>query len=219
MKLSVIVPWFDSGDPFRRRSMHWLMRRYRALLPEVEFTWGAADTSVEFNRSATRNFLVENSSGDVLFITDADTIFHVDQVRAAYKLIEEGVPWVIPYALGKYYNLTQETTARILANDPYLVVPEPLTWIHKLDSWAGLLMVTRSAFNQVGGYDPRFRGWGYEDNAFRAALDIHVGPHQRTEHYALHLWHPTTEAENFGQPYIGANRDLCRQYEAGYLRV
>lgn len=218
--LSIIVPWKNNGDVWRRRSWEWLKQRYGHLLPEAELIFGH-DTSEPFNRSSTRNFLVDKSDSDILLIADADTVFHRDQIVTGVRKILSGASWVIPYAEDRYYNVSADETAFICTHAPVdSAVPE-LTdasqWDHKITSWAGLLLVTREAFDKVGGYDERFQGWGYEDNAFRAALDHRVGPHARVDSYALHLWHPAPEDQCFGQPNIQANRDLYRLYETGQL--
>lgn len=217
--LSVIIPWRNSGDQWRRQSWDWLLQRYQRLLPEADIFCGH-DDSEPFNRSSTRNYLVDKSDGDILLIADADTVFHREQIEVGIRKILNGASWVIPYAENRYYNVTADETALIWASPFESTIPE-LTdssqWDHKITSWAGLLLVTREAFDLVGGYDPRFVGWGYEDNAFRAALDHRVGPHARVDSYALHLWHPAPEDQCFGQPHINANRELYRLYETGAL--
>lgn len=217
MKISVIVPWKDTGDIHRRRSWEWLRLRYENLLSysfDVELVYGS-NQSEPFSRGGSRNHLVKLSTADTLLIADADTVFNEDQIKDGVGLLEQGAPWVIPYDRGRYYNLTRQASADVVVKDPKRTIPEPTNseeWDHKLDSWAGLLLMTRSAFEKVGGYDERFIGWGYEDNAFRAAMDSVVGSHQRTSHYALHLWHPAIETDNFGQPFIHHNRALYQSY-------
>ena len=51
-------------------------------------------------------------------------------------------------------------------------------------------IMPREAFEAVGGWDERFRGWGGEDYAFARALDTLWGPHKNTANDILHLWHP-----------------------------
>jgi hypothetical protein len=48
----------------------------------------------------------------------------------------------------------------------------------------------RSTWENVGGVDPRFVGWGGEDIAFGWALDTLAGPHTNLGAPLYHLWHP-----------------------------
>jgi predicted glycosyltransferase involved in capsule biosynthesis len=192
------------------------MTRYSLLLPGVEIVIGPSEEP--FNRSAARNTAFAGSHGDVLLIADADTIFHADQILAAVEMVQKERTWVIPYAW--YYNLSEEVTDNILELDPGETILEPANpslWEHKIVSWAGLLVMPREAFEEVGGYDERFEGWGFEDNAFRLALDTLWAPHQRIDWgYCLHLWHPVTKHDRFEQPQIETNRGLYMRYEAAH---
>lgn len=227
MSMDVIIPWGgELDDPWRTGAFWWLRRRYRALLPDATVIVGTSAQD-PFNRSEARNNAFRASNADVLVVADADTIFQPDAIREAIRLIENGAPWVIPYRLvAGYYSLSQSASKRILELDPASPVPEPVDdddWEHKhaspsdpLPSWAGVLVLSRDAWLAAGGYDEGFIGWGYEDVAFRSALDRVVGPHTRVDDsFVLHLWHERSEAENFGQPHIKENQERCRWYEAG----
>jgi hypothetical protein len=52
----------------------------------------------------------------------------------------------------------------------------------------GLLVVTRAAFDAVGGYDESYQGWGYEDSDMNLRLLRTVG-WDRLPGWAWHLWH------------------------------
>lgn len=234
--LSVLMPAGGAieTDEWRQRSFKWIVARYEALLPDAELCFGNSEHT-PYNRSAARNDAFAQSSGDMLLVADADTVFNVAQIVRAITLIREaGAAWVIPYdgadrhpdrrGIGRYYNLSQRATVFLIENaDPGQHVEEPNhpeAWDHKITSWAGLLMLPRSAWEAVGGYDESFTGWGYEDNAFRAALDHRVGPYARVKGeagYVMHAWHPAPEEDCFGQPDIQANRELCAKYEKGLL--
>lgn len=227
MSLDVLIPWGgDVDDPWRSSAFAWLRQRYRVLLPHSTVLIGTS-AQEPFNRSEARNNAFKASDADVLLVADADTVFQPDAIRGALRLIEDGAPWVIPYReQAGYYSLSQTATKRIVERAPEDFVPEPIDeddWEHKhaspsdpLPSWAGMLVLPRTAWDAVGGYDEAFIGWGFEDNAFRAALDRRVGPHRRVQNsYVLHLWHPRSEEENFGQPHMRANQARCHEYEMG----
>lgn len=213
MDLSVLIP-YGGDEEWRDRNFNWLLRRYGDLLPGAQIVIGSSEEP--FNRGEARNRAFSQCSADTLLIADADTLFHVDQIEAAIQMLKWRRTWVIPYTW--YYNLSREVTNSILNLDPTETIMEPTSpasYEHKVESWAGLLVMSRIAFETVGGYDERFQGWGYEDNAFRLAMDTLWGQHERVAWgYCLHLWHPAAEEDRFGQPHIYENRARFRDYEA-----
>ena len=55
--------------------------------------------------------------------------------------------------------------------------------------WAGNVSMTRSAWEQIGGYEPRYRTYGWEDVDYgyrlhRAAIPVVLDPTLETDHYA-----------------------------------
>lgn len=217
MKLSVLIPW----DPrtkckYRLNAFEWLLRRYEETLYPTEVCIGT-NTDEPFNRSKARNSAFAKSTGDYLLIADADTMFDTAQVYMGVERVRAADTWVLPYMY--YYNLAQHQSEQVVAADPWMSTGElglpPTEYEHKiLDSPAGLLVMKREHFEAVGGYDERFEGWGYEDNAFRMALNVLVGNSMRLPGFdCYHLWHPVSTTEGFESPTIGHNRGLFRRYE------
>lgn len=223
MNLSVLIPW----DPrttceHRLASFNWLLKRYEETLYPSEVCIGT-DVSEPFNRSKARNAAFAKSSGDYLLIADADTMFDTAQIYMAVERVRSADTWVLPYM--SYYNLAKHHSEQIVAADPWMSTGElglpPTEYEHKIeDSPAGLLVMKREHFEAVGGYDERFEGWGYEDNAFRMALNVLVGNSLRLPGFdCYHLWHPVSPTEGFESPTIGHNRGLFRRYEKAKTTV
>ena len=53
----------------------------------------------------------------------------------------------------------------------------------------GTIVVSRKAFDAVGGFDEGFTDWGYEDRAFRLAVDK-LARLREAPSTCWHLWHP-----------------------------
>lgn len=214
--ISVLIPW-RTDDGQRDRVLDWILRRYALMWPEVQVVLGTNDDE-PFNRSSARNNAAEQADGDVFVIADADTIVpDFGRLTWAAHAVDSGLaPWIVPYAENQYFNLSMGATESLLGMEPDVpLAMNPrfaIAWEHKITSWAGALVLTRSAFEAVGGYDERFNGWGYEDNSFRYAMDTLVGPHERLDGAAWHLWHPIAEGTNFDQPHIKFNRELYERY-------
>jgi hypothetical protein len=135
---------------------------------------------------------------------------------ATWRASHDTQPWVIPYGEKSYYNLNSEASDIILDCPVSILLtrPEEGDYDHELTSWAGLLVMTREAFDNAGGYDERFVGWGWEDNAFQLTMDRKNGKHVRIDDFAVHLWHERSDGD-FGTELELANRKL---FEKEYAR-
>lgn len=202
--ISFIIPWDErTQDTWRIKSFNYIYKYILLNFPEAEICIGT-DNSEPFNRSKARNNAFEKSTKDILVILDADTLVPVSSIINSFNLLKDR--WVIPYNI--YYNLSQETTARILTKESIEIFePDELQYEHKIVSWAGALILTSGMYQAVGGYDERFTGWGWEDVAFRIKLDAIIGKHIRYGTFVNHLWHPRGEAD-FNTPHELANRKL-----------
>lgn len=217
-RFSVIMPFTEGSSERRKNIAAWVFARYTATwdVDQIEIIVGL-DDSEPFNRSRARNGALQDVSSDVVLIADMDTAFDPHAIEEGIQMVRSGeAPWVIPYAEHQYYNLTHEYTDRLLQESPTDPIWQ-VSWDFKLLSWAGLLIARTDDVRKVGGYDERFQGWGWEDNAFRIVMDHHVGPHQRTVRgRALHLWHERNNAD-FNIPDEIRNRELFdREYRKKY---
>lgn len=212
VSVSCIIP-FRSSDPHREELLDMTYGRIMSYFPEWEVIIGDNEGQ-EFSRSAARNAGASFASGEMLVFCDADTIWNPEQLEMALQVVHDSDSWCLPYTM--YYNLNELATEAILQCDEYdlLVEPEEEEYDHALDYViSGTLVLPRFAYDAVGGYDERFIGWGYEDDAFSIALTNLVGHVQRVEGFVCHLWHPVASDEGFGQPHIEHNRRLWQAYK------
>jgi len=188
MKPALLVAWRPA--PFRTEAWAHLRPIYETLgWPIYE-----ADTGAEpFSRSGSRNLAAHDAGAwDVGILLDADCLCDLDNLRAAVRAISgsrspDG-PFGILLPHNSYVYLSPAQTERMIhaewtprSNALYLPRLAP----------GGALVVTRAAWNTLGGYDERFVGWGKEDSDLltRAyAAGIHV---ERWAGKLFHLWHPS----------------------------
>jgi hypothetical protein len=213
MNLSVILPYRPTEDGYRESIFNWMLSRYVKILPDAEII--VCDSGdEEFNRSKSRNIGVQQSTRDYLLIGDSDTMPFKSFILDGISRLEQGESWLFLYDFEMYFNADQKSSLDILSREPEVdVSPEEISWEHKITSWAGQILMRSEDFKFIGGYDERFNGWGYEDNAFQVAADTCIGPHGRIPNaWTIHIWHPYSHATTFGQPMIDYNRNLYQEY-------
>lgn len=217
--ISVLVPFRpESIDDVRARAWDWIRDRWSWVLPKAEICEGH-DDGMPFSKTAAVNDAFLKSSGDVLVVADADAWMEGDQLMRAVLLTMDRNRLVVPW--GQVVRIDQEGSESLLGYPPR--GPVPLTGLRAdmtspMPITAGTIYVlSRRGFRTVQGMDPRFRGYGYEDIAFRRSCDALLGK-SFYQHMgvAYSLWHPRPVAENWGRIWEGdegrRNGELDNQY-------
>lgn len=192
MKLSLLVPFREDSSLTRTRTWEWLKVYWQTHLPGVEIIVGQ-DDGTPYSKSIAVNEAASRASGDVFAILDADTLLSAAVMQTAALAVYSArrPTWYIPHT--RAYRLTREASLAYLMNGPRippLVRPKEWEVEDQMDNAPGFVQVlTRNAFDIVGGMDPRFVGWGGEDSSFMRAVDTLYAHHGRTDNFVLHLWH------------------------------
>lgn len=209
--ISVLVPYRPDGG-YRDRAWEWVKQRWEKV-PGVDLIVAGDDGGSNpghFNHPLAINRAAENATGDVYVIADADTSFQPEWIHEAASLVREGAAaWILP----KYYNkLTQAATESILDGPVDAIMEGELEWQGNGVNNAGLVVVPRSAFWTVGGYDERFTWWGADDVCFRITMDWMWGQSSLLDGAAWHLWHPTPAPVTYGHPEHERQQALMQEY-------
>lgn len=162
---------------------------------------------------AVANGLAANDA-EVLVIHDADV--WCDQTPEAVAAVQAGAPWAVPH-IG-ISRLNQAATAAVLAGaepDPE-VLEEPAYRAH---TGGGIVVIRREVYERVP-LDPRFIGWGREDDSWGIALKTLIGRPTHLRGRLWHLWHPpqprpdrkhgSDATEALYQRYLAANHNPAR---------
>lgn len=210
MRISVAIPFLSADDDYRTRSYAAVCAQWQALGPDVEIV--STSHGLPLNRAAARNAAVRHARHEIVALVDADTVF-VDPtpVRHAYDYVRTHPGgWALPHTT--YWTASPSFTDAWYDTQDFSI-GAPGTFEHRFtDNICGILIMHQSLFYRVGGYDERFRGWGYEDNAFATALATLAGAPHRVDGAVVHLWHPRPEGD-FNQPHIAHNQQLWTHYE------
>ncbi|HEX3046211.1 MAG TPA: galactosyltransferase-related protein [Bacillota bacterium] len=208
MKISVLIPFHSDGGGIRDKIFNLVKKRYETLMPDVELVIGE-DDGEPFNRARARNKAAAKATGDLFILADADIFFGAKLIDKI-KTIVDFYPWIIPYSRG--YKLNPVYT-RFVISTGELQIPKTLRSGDVLENCTALggfmNVMSRQAFQTVGGLDERFMGWGPEDLTFTMALDTLVGKHFQMNETIFHLWHPPAERYHQYTPY---NEELKNRY-------
>lgn len=224
MRAVLLVPRRNDGG-HRDRLWAYCRARWERYMPDLAIYEGH-HTDGLFNRSAAVNEAArladQDGRWDVGIVIDSDVFLRVSDVRAAIdRAVETGrVTW--PHT--RWRELRQDWTMRVLA-EPMDLGPEPsrdamdlLVGVTNPISWSCCIVIPRAVWDDIGGFDERFRGWGWEDMAFQSLITGLYG-YERLGGDVLNLWHERSpERIVKGQPRSTAseayitNARLGRRY-------
>jgi len=244
--ISILIP-FRCTDPThpRVKNAEWLKRYWKVQLPGAQIVMGDDPTDQLFSKAVAVNNAAAKATGDVFVIIDADgymsadsVLYCAEEIRTARKKNKK--LWFVPYR--QFYRLTEEASRNLLQSNPASPFPfsEPLASSSilacdtdpKVGHWYGAMVqiMPREAFEAVGGWDGRFRGWGGEDHAAMRAMDTLYGLHKTLPGQVLHIWHPQIGPQGTavsvpwnermweGQDHPGINDRLSYLYYGAYGR-
>lgn len=195
----------------------WCKARWQALMPDVPIYEGH-HTEGSFNRAAAINkasrLADEDGRWDIGIVIDSDVFLPIPHVRAAIAEAAEGK---VTWAHRRWRNVADKHLKRLLADpDPFGDVPAAARDMDLIVdetnpiSWSCCVAVPRSTFDDMGGFDERFVGWGFEDGAW-AALVRGRYPWARIDGDLYHLNHERSpERIILGQPRSTASSDYIR---------
>lgn len=200
----ILVPW-RGGDELREQS-------WGVVRPYLEaFGWPIyeGDREGPWSRGAALNAAAaEAGDWDVAVIADADTI-PPQGLETAVGVAHAFDGGIRPH--DHLYRLTPSGSLRVAAAGI-----EGIEQRHIMDTYpgGGLMVVARTAWDKVGGFDERFVGWGHEDSAFGIQLVVHAS-WDRLPGVAYHLWHP--DAPKRTREYT-VNAQLLREARITHAR-
>lgn len=224
MNVSVLVALRDdSPDQWRVRQWRFLEGLYRDHFPTFEIVVGTDDNEGVFHKTLALNRAARYATGDVFYLTDADTWVPPSMIRAGMGLV--GETWVRPWTLK--VKLGREDSETVMATENWDGTV-PKEWANPKRAefitsfWkAPPMLLTREHWATVNGQDQRMRGWGCEDEAFAYALRALVGRPASVKGQAIHLWHPRmgkSGHDRWSEDDTGMNNIALRQQYERALR-
>jgi len=227
MDVAVVIPTRTTGDPWRARALEFVAGWYSLHFPRWDLVEGTVPDGEPWSKGAAVRAAVDATSAEILILADADSFLTSPRTLLdAVDMISNGnARWVVPH--GNVYRLREAETERIHA-DPSSAprLGHTVRATYEGPPGGGITVVARDTFEDVGGIDDRFLGWGGEDVAFGWALETLAHPTERLGAPLVHLWHPhpaptlrgSPESEELVARYTAA-RGLVRRVRAVVDRV
>jgi hypothetical protein len=203
----VLVPR-RAGIPERDRIWHWCRDIWQQQgWPIYE---GHDDGEGLFNASLARNRAAAAADADgvwdVAIFADADTVpWDWRPVRQAVDLAARTDRFVRPFQT--YFVLDEDATEAFMATG---LRPRKGTRPLGQHVYGGIHVVSRTLWDESGGYDERFVGWGGEDTSYQFACQTLRG-YRRLTGEVFHLYHPMQRRDP-SKPEFIANRALEKRY-------
>lgn len=148
----------------------------------------------------------------MLIVADGDVLAPPARLREAVALVAVGAaPWAIPYS--QVHRLLRRSSEAFMRegrsapeHGPFERPPYTGT------EGGGIVVLPTATWDDVGGVDPRFTGWGGEDLAFGWTLRTLHGTPTRTAGALLHLWHPHAAGGPRNRPPDRGSAALLERY-------
>jgi hypothetical protein len=179
MATAVVVPC-RLDDEHRAAAWSWVRNRYADIHPAWEVVTGTC--SGPWVKATAVADALTRTDADRLLIADADV--WSDGLSWAVDALDDW-PWVIPHHA--VHRLTEAATAAVLAGGP--LGGETTQHPYKGYPGGGFMAVRRDVYERAP-LDPRFVGWGQEDQAWHLALRRIAGHGPRGRANLWHLFHP-----------------------------
>lgn len=209
MNTVILVPRRVDGGP-RDALWEWTRKWWEARQSHMPIFEGHHEDGL-FNRSAALNTASRLAGDwDVAVIIDADVICEPNRVKQAVDLAHYSGKLVIPHDVRKDLD---SRGSQLVINwyegswERYVRKRYPMMV-------SGVIVEPRRLWDEIGGFDEQFRGWGYEDTAHAAAAETYGGGILRMPGELWHLFHPTAREGRPGTPVWQLNAARGQRYRA-----
>lgn len=189
--IRVVIP-YGGNDPHRARGLAFVWDNLGDLLPDA--TVHVGQINGQWSKALAVNAALDPTwpDDDILVIHDADV--WVPKLPHAVDVVASNLRrWATPHTM--VHRLNQALTADVIDGKV------PFTGLGKtgMDQppyrgvvGGGCVVLSRASYRQVP-LDPRFVGWGQEDESWGYAMRRVLGQPHIGNGKLFHLWHPHPE--------------------------
>lgn len=206
-RVAVLVPLSEQLDAWRQQAW-WLVRRRLGAIGWPVLV-GLADADAWSKGLAVAHAREQAGGADVVIVHDSDVVVNVEALRAAVRAVAGGdAEWAVPHET--VYRLDKATTSLFTARGELPHVRRLARPAYRGVRGGGCTVMPTEVYDETP-LDPRFVGWGGEDEAWGWALHGLHGAPWRGDAPLFHLWHPHA-APGAQRPPAVESAELRRQY-------
>lgn len=203
--VDVIIPW-KPGCFYRYANLQFIVNWWKKF--DITPILGELDEDAPWVKALAVANGLERSDAEVIVITDGD--LYVPTVMTAVQQCLDGDAWSMPQReVARLSAASTSDLLRGLGEHGYILDRNR----YRSTVGGGLLVLRREVYDDVP-LDPRFVGWGQEDESWGLALEtFHEG--RRGLDDLWHLWHPPAPRKN---RQIGSRESLALRNRYGHAR-
>ena len=186
--VAIIIPFRSRGnDPLREQNLERVLADWRQGGYKPIVVSDGRRGAEPFCRSAAYNQSVELVDADVYVFTESDLLIQPEAIEIAVDLafIKPGL--VIPFSEFRALSEKDSRRVRAFVMDPYDCLATVVRGYR--GSVGAINVLSRKTYDMVGGYDERFEGAWYDDDAMKIAFEVCSGPTRWVDGAAYHLYH------------------------------
>ncbi|MEI6030926.1 MAG: galactosyltransferase-related protein [Synechococcaceae cyanobacterium ELA739] len=173
----------------------------------VRHVHDVTEPDTPYNRSQAFNVGALHAKAPVLLLHDNDMLVPAEYLYRILHRLSLGYAVVNPKRYVFY--LSQSHTQALLSDETDLSLYPPESIVQNLEA-GGSMAITRVAYNELGGMDESFVGWGGEDNEFWdrcLTLPTWIWGYEPI----VHLWHSSQPAKSqFKNPNLDLLSDKLK---------
>lgn len=194
--VAVLIPW-QSGCPHRIAALQWTIHQYRTYHPNWQIVLGILDEGTPWCKAEAVANALKGTDRSVIVVADADS--WAPGVGEAVAKIQqnEHVKWAMAHSL--VMRLSEDATAEVYGGESYetmLLNPEMLAQSPYVGYEGGGVVALKRETYLRAPLDPRFKGFGQEDESWALALRVLAGDPSREPSPLWHMWHPPQDRDD-----------------------
>jgi len=229
--IDIIIP-HSNVDKFRMRNLFFIVKYYKKYLPDSNIILVEQNTESDiseikdlinlhlkiktkeslFSKSFLLNEGYNAGKNKYLIFGDNDCLLNKEiliNFSNYFEILKNHM--ITPYNQ-HVVNLNEQQTLELI-KDPNTFNYNALDLIRRACfSTGGVVIISAENYNKVGGHDPRFIGWGGEDDAFFLKTDNILGV-IRLNYDLFHLNHSTGVHGSLTNPNYRNNVALYKEYQ------